>query len=48
MAKASFYGEDIATNNKAEAKALEELMVWLAANTGKLGGAPAVIIYGDS
>jgi hypothetical protein len=31
-AQASFYGETLGTNNRAEAKALEELMEWLANN----------------
>ena len=46
--QASYYGEDTPTNNKAEAKALEELMAWLASHRGEWEGAPAIIIYGDS
>ena len=28
-AQANFYGEEVTTNNKAEIKALEDLMRWL-------------------
>lgn len=47
-AQARFYGDELPTNNKAEAKALEELMGWLAENQGEWGEAPAVVVYGDS
>ena len=43
-----YYGEEVATNNKAEARALDDLMQWLATNSGELGGAPALVVYGDS
>ena len=47
-AAARYYGGDISTNNKAEVKALEELMGWLAEHYSALGGVPAVVVYGDS
>lgn len=32
MAQATFYGEDLGTNNRAEARALQDLMAWLVEN----------------
>jgi ribonuclease HI len=47
-AQALYYGEELGTNNRAKAKALEDLMTWLASNLGSWEGAPAIVIYGDS
>jgi hypothetical protein len=47
-AQACYYGDLLETNNRAEAKALEQLMGWLAAHREMWDGAPAVVIYGDS
>jgi ribonuclease HI len=47
-AQARFYGEALHTNNRAEVKALEELMGWLGDNRQAWGAAPAVVVYGDS
>ena len=46
-AQASYYGEELATNNRAEAKALEELMTWLV-DTRCWEKGQAVVVYGDS
>lgn len=46
MARASFYGEDIATNNRAEVTALRECMEWLAEHA--TGDTPPVVVLGDS
>lgn len=47
-AQARYYGEGLPTNNKAEAKALEELMDWLDNNPAQWQGGSAVVVYGDS
>lgn len=44
---ASYYGEDTHTNNRAEARALVEVMEWLKSHEDRLGDCP-VVIYGDS
>jgi ribonuclease HI len=45
---ALFYGEELGTNNRAEARALQDLMAWLANHRTCWEGAPAIVIYGDS
>lgn len=47
QAWASYYGERVGTNNRAEATALGEVMEWLAQHADELGGAP-IVVYGDS
>jgi PAS domain-containing protein len=47
-AQARYYGEELDTNNRAEAMALQELMEWLVEHRSAWGGAPAVVIFGDS
>lgn len=46
-AQANFYGEEAATNNRAEIRALQDLMAWLVEHRVKLKER-AVVIYGDS
>ena len=36
------------TNNRAEVMALVQLMRWLVENHGEWGGAPSIVIFGDS
>ena len=45
---ARYYGEEFETNNKTEARALQELITWLAKHKEKWAGAGAVVIFGDS
>jgi ribonuclease HI len=46
-AQASFYGEELGTNNRAEARALQELMQWLV-HTRSWEKGQALVVYGDS
>ena len=48
QATACYYGEELEINNKTEARALQELMTWLATHKEKWAGAGAVVIFGDS
>ena len=38
----------VPTNNKAEAKALKDLVSWVATNEKEWAGNEAIVIYGDS
>lgn len=48
VAHAMFYGENLGTNNRAEARALRDLMQWLAEHAHQWANREAIVIYGDS